>query len=401
MSIVLRSGDSLDTARVNSDGQLEVALGNAVVTPAGELKVKAGTGTPFGALLVTSDPNVAFTDTFEGTVLDTVNRWRTYGTVAPTQVQGHLELNPGSTPNATTTVVGLANLAINMALILAGRVTLETDPLLGAHRFWGLGAVTGDVGTAANPLTDAVGFEVDTTGSFNACVYAGGVRVFHQPLTWPTDGLPHLLFCVARGDVAFFYIDTIDAPPLAVTQVGPDSQNLPFRMHWLNGGAVVGDGVMIVESLSALDQARQSTFLSDGIHPWRKATVDTVGALLTTTRSADLVVTAVGAAGQAVTATLPAAGSGLHHYITKVSITRYATAAITGNATPSTVTTTNLPGALAWTAQTAAAVGTLDRIIEDLSSPLRSSAANTNSTIVCPATTNVIWRVTVHYYVGT
>lgn len=117
-------------------------------------------------------------------------------------------------------------------------------------------------------------------------------------------------------------------------------------------------------------------------------------------RAATLVVTATAAAAAAVTLTIPAAGAGLSHYLTTIEITAYTTVARTGTATPIVVTTTNLPGALAWTFATAGAVGATDIRVPTLTTPLKSSSANTATTIVCPATASVIWRVTAAYFTG-
>lgn len=111
--------------------------------------------------------------------------------------------------------------------------------------------------------------------------------------------------------------------------------------------------------------------------------------------------TTVGTAGAATTLTLAAPGAGLRHYLTYLSINRFATALLTAAATPVTVTTTNLPGTLAFSVPAeAAAQGTLDRWREDFAFPIASSAQNTATTIVCPATTSVIWRVTAGFYVA-
>lgn len=111
--------------------------------------------------------------------------------------------------------------------------------------------------------------------------------------------------------------------------------------------------------------------------------------------------TATGASGAAVTLTLAAPGAGLRHYLTYLSINRYAAAVLTASATPVVVTTTNLPGSLAFTFPAdAAALGTIDRWREDFAFPVASSALNTNTTIVCPVTTGVIWRVTAGFYVA-
>jgi hypothetical protein len=111
--------------------------------------------------------------------------------------------------------------------------------------------------------------------------------------------------------------------------------------------------------------------------------------------------TTVGTAGAATTLTLAAPGAGLRHYLTYLSINRFATALLTAAAAPVAVTTTNLPGSLAFSfAADAAAQGTLDRWREDFAFPIISNAQNTATTIVCPATTGVIWRVTAGFYVA-
>lgn len=56
-------------------------------------------------------------------------------------------------------------------------------------------------------------------------------------------------------------------------------------------------------------------------------------------------------------------------------------------------------GSMPW-AGFAAAQGSIDRWREDFAYPIAASAQNAATTIVCPATTNVIWRVTAGYYVA-
>lgn len=113
-----------------------------------------------------------------------------------------------------------------------------------------------------------------------------------------------------------------------------------------------------------------------------------------------LAVTVTAAANTLTTLSLPAAGAGLFHYITSIEIAKYATVAVVGAAAPVVVTSTNLPGALAWTTPTAQAVGTQYDIDVAMNSPLKSSTANTTTTIVGPATASVIWRITAFYYTG-
>lgn len=111
--------------------------------------------------------------------------------------------------------------------------------------------------------------------------------------------------------------------------------------------------------------------------------------------------TATGAASAAVTLTLAAPGAGLRHYITNLRIEAHASALLTAGATPVIVTTTNLPGARAYSIPAdARAAGAAYEKAETFPRPLASSAQNTATTIVCPVATGVIWRVTADYYVA-
>lgn len=108
-----------------------------------------------------------------------------------------------------------------------------------------------------------------------------------------------------------------------------------------------------------------------------------------------LFATATGAAAAAVTLTL-AQTAAVKHRISQIQVTAYTTAARTGGTNPVVVTTTNLNGQ-AFTFSSAAAVGTTERVIVDAASGVDSDTVNTATTIVCPATTAVIWRVNVVY----
>jgi len=123
---------------------------------------------------------------------------------------------------------------------------------------------------------------------------------------------------------------------------------------------------------------------------------------VTSVDNSPLAITATGATNAAVTLTIPAAGVGLFHYIDRIEIYRVATAALAGTAALIT-TTTNLPGSLAWSFGNAmAAGGTSNDYGATFSVPLKSSVANTDTTIVMPAPgLNVLWRANVFYHTGT
>ena len=111
-------------------------------------------------------------------------------------------------------------------------------------------------------------------------------------------------------------------------------------------------------------------------------------------------VTNTGLVNAAVTATLPVPGAGLFHYITRIHVKKYFATVGLAAATPQLVTTTNLPGARVLSFATAGALGaTAEETIAN-AQPIRSTTANTATTIVCPAALDAIWRVSVDYYVG-
>lgn len=118
-------------------------------------------------------------------------------------------------------------------------------------------------------------------------------------------------------------------------------------------------------------------------------------------RPTTLLVTATGASAAAVTATLPSV-AGLRHVVDFIRVTRSATALLTAGATPTLVTTTNLPGSPVLTFGADAAAQGVDKegVLDFGSSGLAASALGTATTIVCPATTGVIWRVNVGYRLG-
>ena len=108
-----------------------------------------------------------------------------------------------------------------------------------------------------------------------------------------------------------------------------------------------------------------------------------------------LFATATGIAAAAVTLTLPQTASARHR-ITQIQVDAYTTVARNGTATPVVVTTTNLNG-LAFTFGSAGAVGAVERDSILSLNGVDADVANTATTIVCPATASVIWRVNVVY----
>lgn len=114
-----------------------------------------------------------------------------------------------------------------------------------------------------------------------------------------------------------------------------------------------------------------------------------------------LTLTSTAAINTATTLTLPAGGTGFFQYINRIIINKYVGATLTPVASPVIVTTTNINGTPSFNFKTLGNLGDSEQMdLGFTSSPLKSLAANTATTIVAPATTGVIWKITAFYYIG-
>ncbi|MDB5162336.1 MAG: hypothetical protein JWM52_844 [Candidatus Saccharibacteria bacterium] len=233
---------------------------------------------PFGSLSTSIDPAFLFLDTFDGATIDVTNRWTSGGTVAPTQ-NGAILVNPTTTASATSALVSQPTFQATANSSLGIFIQLEATTIaLGNYRFWGYGTAPAGVGTAAAPIQDGIGFEVDTSGVLRASVYASGTRTFTQTLTVPLDGLTHLYVVTINTGTSLFYRDTF-ASPIALSQLVPNTQTLPFRIVSLNSASVTGTPALIGTQAGVAEFAHQAQGISDGTYYWRKATVSATGAV--------------------------------------------------------------------------------------------------------------------------
>jgi len=258
--------------------------------------------------LVSLTPEVGhqlFDDTFVS--LDTTNRWNAAvsasGGVAATVAanSGQLTLGSGTTTLGSSSITTQAN--FNQAapgyIISMDAINLESPCVINADRFWGFGTVQGSP-TVALPLIDGLGFELTTACKLQVVGFAnGGGRTVIQDLscstgncTQPGDSAPHKYFIKYRGDYSEFYIDCLAQNCLVATMKtgapGPINNNLPKVLLAVAAATppvssdVVSDNASWVGETSA-----NSTQISDGTYPVRKATVNTSGGLVVAAQSTD------------------------------------------------------------------------------------------------------------------
>ena len=136
---------------------------------------------------------------------------------------------------------------------------------------------------------------------------------------------------------------------------------------------------------------------------WDRARGDAINGLRTQ-MTAVTAATVLSVANTAATLTLPAPAAGQFHYVTRIRITLHnpTITAVAAAATTLSFTSTNLPGALAWTDGNALAAGTSKTVVdEQLENGIKSSAAATATTITAPlAGAGVVSRITAYFYTG-
>lgn len=127
---------------------------------------------------------------------------------------------------------------------------------------------------------------------------------------------------------------------------------------------------------------------------------DVVQPALSEIRAATLHVSVTAAVNTALTASLPAPAAGLFHYITAVELVKLYAVLGVAAAAGVIVTTTNMPGSMAFTTEQAAGpLGTAPKVvILKPATPIRSAVAATATTFVAPAQTQTIWRWNISYF---
>lgn len=244
------------------------------------------TVTGYGNLRVSGEPSSLFYDTFDA-ALDTAVRWTsaTSGTGASNAVTtGNLVTGCGTANSGFATVVSQITFPAMVPSFLQCSWALNipdgASPGTTSWRFWGLGSAPGSpaASSASAFMTDGVGWEIDTTGAFNAVIYAGGVRTIIAVLTSKLDASNHRFICQSRTDRTFWYIDSIDIPVAIANFVAPQVQGLPIRLQSVSTSGGTTNKTIVVTGIALTDTSGSNHQISDAIYPWRKLTVTADGA---------------------------------------------------------------------------------------------------------------------------
>jgi hypothetical protein len=270
----------------DSQGQPSAPM-NVNASIIGQSSITAAVFAP-GELRVALEASQLFFDSFDGN-LDTVNRWKTAtasggGVAATTSTPTYTALGTGTTAN------GYSYLESQMSfqpvspgwLYIAMANNFEFPLIANAYRFWGTGTSPATP-TAAIPITDGVGWEITTAGKLFAVTYQGGTRFAIADLSTttgsgkqPQDANPHQYIVYFRGDMIFWAINT---PDNVVAQTyngapGPNINTLPLKATAIAGTTgPASSALLTLNAVYVADTTRAASQISDGVYPWRKATI--------------------------------------------------------------------------------------------------------------------------------
>lgn len=260
-----------------------------VMTPADQYGNLSGRA--YGPLKVSQEEHYLFLDTHDA-ALDTTNRWNAAtGTNAPSVSSSVLSFGVATTVSAFGKLTSQPTFSPPIPGFLQPSFAIKADAAgaaaTGGHRFWGVGTSPAVPATtsAATKLNDAIGWEIDTDGKLYAVVYStGGTRTAidlsatgtgaaqgQQPL----DGGYHRYLMQIRTDRIYWFIDSLSFYVATMSFTSPSTQTLGVLLQTINPASAVAAGgyPLSVQGSVVADTASNHSQLSDGLYPWRKATV--------------------------------------------------------------------------------------------------------------------------------
>lgn len=276
------------TALVNADGDYTPMATDLKGNQYTALRDTLGNSTnsaATGFLKVTDEPHQLFYDSFD-TTLDTTNYWNVTsagGGVAPLVTLGVMTMGTGTTSGGYSVLQSIPTFKPSIPgwVVFSDAVALPDGaaPTANSYRYWGSGTIP-TTPTAANPIIDGYGFELNTDGKLRAVVYAGGTRTVIADLsssgtnTQPLNATYHRYIVQVRTDRTFFYIDTIDSAGLVASTSFQSSQSQILPKLFISiAGAAIANTQFQCTGAAVSDTGKNTIQISDGATPWRKQTV--------------------------------------------------------------------------------------------------------------------------------
>lgn len=280
-------------------GKVDIDQTTPGITNGVAIKDSVGTAvsaTQDGSLRVSPTATKVFYDAF-GTGFDTTANWAmpisAGGGAGEAWVPGSISLGTGTTPGGYASVQSQPSFqpvppGFN---IYQFAITLPAVTPANTEAFWGFGTAPATP-TAANPITEGCGFELQLGGKMAAVCFAAGARSVIQDLSaatgngaQPADGAVHSYYIFFRDDYYWFCIDSL-TNVVAAQLHGTNALNIhvqPIKIQAVAGpSAPSGSLSLTIASVWVGDTGRNAGMIADGAHPWRRASVSALGGLSVT-----------------------------------------------------------------------------------------------------------------------
>ena len=249
---------------------------------------------PYNTLKITPEPTTLFFDSFDAygagaTGLDTTNKWVTptqIGSGTATASAGILTITSGTTLSSQavlTSIPTFYGLSPSYSALAFGlQLEAQSSNLFtnNGYRFFGIGTMATSPTTSA-AIKDGIGFEINSSGIMYAVVYANGVRTaisgnLNSAVT--TNGSYGRYGIYIRADNSYWLCNSLDVPIAISSFQSSTTQYLPILMCAISSASSQPTAVsMVVEGVSFSDAGKNTSQMSDGMNPWRRALVDQAG----------------------------------------------------------------------------------------------------------------------------
>ncbi len=286
------------------------AFAQAVAPPS----VAQGAGpitTPFGEQFSSPTPQKLFGDTFDVSQ-DLVFNWQTpvfagAGAAAAVDGGGNRVIQGSTAANGYSYVVAKPTFPLASPGFIVTGSAIKIPASIPTNTYWFWGSCTPQsVPTAANPIAEGIVFEIQPGGKMFAASYAGGARTIIADLSavtgrnqQPLDGVTHFYYNFTAGNLLSWAIDNLTPSGYVNVQYngvnGPNINTQGPCQGVVNGTSAPSAAPVMTVAASWVATTGTSGWLSDGGHPFIKATVKLPGSFPSPTTDNPLVVSPIGA----------------------------------------------------------------------------------------------------------
>lgn len=259
----------------------QVSVATTLTSPGAAARGAFAFVNAYGSLRVSPESTNLFQETFDAATLDPI-KWISSASGAGASVStggSSGTLAAGTVANSWVWLQSVPNfVSFGTTFEIYGSVSTFTGPT-GSLRFFGVGTPQ-PVPTAANPIFDGVGFEMDLTGTLKAVVYNSGSQAYRSNALADPGTIPGRYGWHSRPDLILWYGATSEYPTASLSFTGSFFQARPVLNLIVNGAATLGSTAALrMQNLSINDSGKNSISLSDGTYAFRKAVIDASGSL--------------------------------------------------------------------------------------------------------------------------